>query len=253
LTPVNSKARTRKRLQALCYPATFPIKALLTMRVLLAICLLVSAPWVFAANPADVKGAVLEVRHAAGYSYLRINTGQGETWAAVSRAAVNKGDQVTLQNVMVMHDFESRSLNKTFPKILFASLAGANGGPGMPAAQSAMGKSRPAADAPVAKAVGANARTVAEIVGQSAKLKDKPVVVRGKVVKYNAGIMGKNWLHLRDGTGSAADGSNDILITSAEKAKVDEIVTVQGVVRTNKDFGAGYVYSVIIEDARLKR
>jgi len=223
------------------------------MRVLLAIFLLVSAPWVFAANPADVKGAVLEVRHAAGYSYLRLKTGQGETWAAVSRASVNKGDQVTLQNVMVMHDFESRALNKTFPKILFASLAGANGGSGMSAAPPAKGKSQPVADTPVAKAVGANARTVAEIVGQSARLKDKPVAVRGKVVKFNAGIMGKNWLHLRDGSGSAADGSNDILITTAESAKVSEIVTVQGVVRTDKDFGAGYVYSVLIEDARLKR
>ncbi len=238
---------------ALCYAAAPFLKAFQTMRVLLATCLLISAPLVCAANPTEVKGAVLEVKQAAGYTYLRLKTPQGETWAAVSQAAVNKGEQVTLRNVMVMQDFESRALNKTFPKILFASLAGANGGSGMSAAQPAMGKSPPTADAPVAKAIGANARTVAEIVGQSAKLKDKPVVVRGKVVKYNAGIMGKNWLHLRDGTGSAVDGSNDILVTTSESAKVAEVVTVQGIVRTDKDFGAGYVYSVLIEDGRLKR
>ena len=40
-----------------------------------------------------------------------------------------------------------------------------------------------------------NARTVAEILTKTAELKDKPVVVSGKVVKYNPGIMGKNWIH----------------------------------------------------------
>jgi hypothetical protein len=72
------------------------------------------------------------------------------------------------------------------------------------------------------------------------------------VVKYNAGIMGKNWLHLRDGTGSDADSSNDILVTTSQTAKVSDVVTVKGIVRTDKDFGAGYVYKVLIEDATLQ-
>ena len=86
-----------------------------------------------------------------------------------------------------------------------------------------------------------------------AELKDKPVLVRAKVVKYNGGIMGKNWVHLRDGSGAAADGSNDLLVTTAEPAKVGDIVNAEGVVRTNKDFGSGYAYKVMIEDAKLKK
>lgn len=114
--------------------------------------------------------------------------------------------------------------------------------------------SRPAdpGDIKVPKAVGANARTVAEIVTKRAELKDQAVLVRGKVVKFNPEIMGKNWVHLRDGSGSAADGSNDILVTTMASAKVGDVVTVQGIVRADKDFGAGYSYQVLIEEATLK-
>jgi hypothetical protein len=72
------------------------------------------------------------------------------------------------------------------------------------------------------------------------------------VVKYNPEIMGKNWIHLRDGSGSAADNTNDILVTSGVQVKVGDVVTVKGTVRTDKDFGAGYAYKVIIEDAVLQ-
>jgi hypothetical protein len=106
-------------------------------------------------------------------------------------------------------------------------------------------------DVRVAKATGPNAKTVEEIVTQRAQLKDKPVVVRGKVVKFNAGIMGKNWVHLRDGTGEDAKGSNDILVTTQGQAKPGDVVTASGTVRIDKDFGSGYAYGVLIEDATL--
>ena len=230
------------------------------MRALLAICLLATASFALAAPPPTaVKGTVLEVKDVESYTYLRLKTDTGITWAAVSRAPVSKGASVKLENVMVMRDFESKTLRKTFPEILFGTLAGVGAAQAastsLPAGHPPMTAAKAGVDAPVApvaKAVGANARTVAEIVKQSAKLKDKPVLVRGEVVKYNAGIMGKNWVHLRDGSGSEADGSNDILVTTTQLAKVSDVVSVQGVVRTNKDFGAGYVYAVLIEDAKLK-
>jgi hypothetical protein len=108
------------------------------------------------------------------------------------------------------------------------------------------------ADAKVAKASGPNAKTVAEIITQAAGLKDKTVLVRGKVVKYNAGIMGKNWIHLRDGSGSAAAKTNDVLITSMNEVKVGDVVTAKGVVHTDKDFGSGYFYKVIVEEATFQ-
>lgn len=120
--------------------------------------------------------------------------------------------------------------------------------PGHPSINQAAG----IGDVRVAKATGADARTVEEIIKQRAALKDKAVVVHAKVVKFNAAIMGKNWIHLRDGTGSAADGSNDVLVTTQDMAKVGDVVTVRGTVRTDKDFGSGYSYAVLIEDATVK-
>lgn len=104
----------------------------------------------------------------------------------------------------------------------------------------------------VPKVSGANARTVAEIVTKATELKDKPVRVRGKVVKYSPGIMGKNWVHLRDGSGAASDANNDVLVTTLSETKVGEVVTVSGTVRTDKDFGSGYAYKVLIEEATLQ-
>jgi hypothetical protein len=72
-------------------------------------------------------------------------------------------------------------------------------------------------------------------------------------VKYNAGIMGKNWIHLRDGSGSVADGTNDILVTTTQEAKAGDVLAVKGIVRTDKDFGSGYSYKVLIEEASLQQ
>ncbi len=229
------------------------------MKSLLALCLFLAAPLALAGEPSStLQGEVLETRVAGGYTYLRLKTKEGETWAAVNRAQVNKGDQVTIKGAMVMEDFESKSLKKTFPKIVFGTLAGTGADAGkaraeMAAAHAGLSKAKETtADVQVAKAAGANAYTVAEINAKSASLKDKPVQVRGKVTKYNAGILGKNWVHLRDGSGAAADGSNDLLVTTSAQAKVGDVVTASGPVRLNKDFGAGYVYKVLVEDAALQ-
>lgn len=228
------------------------------MKTLLAICLFLAAPFFTftsataapgAAAPAAaavVTGEVLEVMDVEIYTYLRLKTKDGETWAAVSKAPIKKGAKVTIEDTMVMKNFESKALKKTFPSIIFGSLAGA--------AVAAPMAPKPVDTTPikVAKATGANARTVAEIATKAAELKDKPVQVRGKVVKYNAGIMDKNWIHLRDGSGAAADGSDDILVTTLGTAKVGDVLTATGVVRVNKDFGSGYSYKVIVEDAKLQ-
>ena len=236
------------------------------MKALLAICTIVAATFVWAgaipasAPPGDavIKGVVLEVKDAGSYTYLRLKTKEGETWAAVGKAPVGKGAKVTIENVMVMNNFESKALNRTFKTILFGTLGGAGGsapaaGQDKVTAHAGMASTADAGDTHVPKASGANARTVAEILTKVADLKDKPVLVRGRVVKYNPGIMGKNWIHLRDGSGSAADSTNDVLVTTLQQAKAGDVLTVKGVVRTDKDFGSGYSYKVLIEEATLQQ
>jgi hypothetical protein len=108
-------------------------------------------------------------------------------------------------------------------------------------------------DVKVPKATGPDARTVAEIVTKKAELKDKTIVVRGKVVKFTPEVMGKNWVHLRDGTGSAADNTNDVLVTTKDQAKIGDVVVAKGIVHTDRDLGSGYSYKVLVEEATLQK
>ena len=103
----------------------------------------------------------------------------------------------------------------------------------------------------VPRADGPDAATVAEVFARRAALKDQPVAIRGRVVKFTGGVMNKNWLHLQDGSGSQATGNHDITVTTSDTVKVGDVVAVRGVVHLDRDFGAGYSYSIIIEDAKL--
>jgi hypothetical protein len=93
-------------------------------------------------------------------------------------------------------------------------------------------------------------KTVAEIYQQQETLAGTSVLVRGKAVKVANNILGKNWIHLRDGSGEA--GSNDLTVTTQATVAVGESVTVRGTLSLNRDFGAGYKYDVLLEDAEVQ-
>jgi hypothetical protein len=103
----------------------------------------------------------------------------------------------------------------------------------------------------VEKAAGDNSYTVEEIFTKAKELKGKTVRLRGKVVKFNANIMGKNWVHLQDGTGNPMDNTHDLVVTTEESAANDSIIVVEGNLATEKDFGAGYTYAAIVEEAKI--
>jgi len=252
-----------------------------------------------------LKGKLVERIDAAPYSYLKLQTAQGETWAAVPQTTASNGVELAVVNAFPMKDFESKTLNRKFAVVYFGTLAGqdaagAKGGPmggpmggaapgpmgGMPPAMGggamgggAMGGAPGAGMPPagmggqspnvaaqhqgvnaaavkvekVSKASGADAKTVSEIYAQKASLKEKNVTIRGQVVKFNAGVMGKNWVHLRDGSGVEEKKDNDITITTMDNVAVGDTVTAKGTVHLDKDFGYGYAYPVIIEEAKVAK
>jgi len=234
------------------------------MKFVLAILMVLGASVGWAAEKpappqtAAIKGKVLEVKDVDSYTYLLLKTKDGETWAAVAKTPVKKGADVTIENAMVMNNFESKSLKKTFDRIVFGTLGGAGAsaaaaGGDMAAAHSGVARAADAKDVKVPKASGPDARTVAEIVTQRAELKDKTIVVRGKVVRYTAEVLGKNWIHLRDGSGSASDNTHDVLVTTKDQARIGDVVVAKGVVHTDRDLGSGYSYKVLIEEATLQK
>lgn len=204
-----------------------------------------------------LSGTVLEAKDGGGYTYLRLRTKNGEVWAAVPAAQVKTGAEVSIANPQTMSGFQSKALNRTFDTIIFGTLAGPGAGaqaaPDLRAMHAGKDQAPKVPEVKVEKAKGANAQTVAGIVGSAPKLKDKPVTVRGQVVKFSSGIMGKNWLHLRDGTGSSRDGTDDLVVVTNDSTSVGEVVLVSGTVRTDRDLGMGYSYKVLVEDARLAK
>lgn len=105
----------------------------------------------------------------------------------------------------------------------------------------------------VEKATGPGAYTVAEIHAKSAQLDKKKVTVRGKVVKVSEFIMKRNWIHLRDGSGDTGTRTNNLVVTSQDAPNVGDVVTASGTLAKDRDFGSGYLYSVIVEDATIKK
>lgn len=90
---------------------------------------------------------------------------------------------------------------------------------------------------------------VEEVYAKKDTLNGKKISVKGEVAKFNSGIMGKNWVHIRDGSGKP--GTNDITATTQDDAKIGDKVIVTGTLAVGKDFGAGYIYEVIIEEASI--
>ncbi|GMV43677.1 MAG: hypothetical protein AMXMBFR64_53930 [Myxococcales bacterium] len=222
-----------------------------------------------AGDTATAAGKVLETMDAGGYTYLRIEAASGEVWAAVRQTAIKPGATVSIQNAMVMRGFTSKTLDRTFDEILFGELGSVVGGADAPAGEMPPGHPPVAAVAPAegtggGHGAGAKAEvgeipkaeggyTIAELVAKKAELSDKEVAIRGKVTKFNPGIMGRNWVHIQDGSGSPETKDFDLTVTTNDDATIDDVVLIKGKLSLNRDFGAGYSYDLIVEEATLSR
>lgn len=214
-----------------------------------------------------VSGTVQETMNAASYTYVRVRTSEGEIWAATGQFPVAVGDRVRVPLQMAMKDFHSPTLKRDFPQIFFVTEIEREGqSPSQGQAQTAMmpshgaGGQAPAMGAqPAAQSMPvpameppAGGMRIADVWARRASLAGQTVTVRGKVVKFNGGILDRNWMHIQDGTGDAKDGSNDLTVTSQGGAKVGDVITATGKLAIDKDFGAGYAYKAIVEGATIK-
>ncbi len=206
---------------------------------------------------APQSGKVIEVLHVSNYTYVRVDTGKEKLWIAGPASQVKPGEKIVFSPGTPMTGFESKALGRTFDLVYFVGSIEREG------AAPAKGALSPGHPPPSPSAGGAAAakidyskitkpaggKTVAEIIQGKKQLAGKKISVRGKVVKFSAEIMGKNWIHLNDGT--VKEGGDDLTITTGAKAKVGDTVLVRGVVAIDKDLGFGYQYAVIVEDAEI--
>jgi hypothetical protein len=217
----------------------------------------------------SLSGKVAESIDSAGYTYILLDDKGEKVWVAVPEMQVSVGEEIVLKPGIEMVNFTSSTLNRTFERVILSpgSVSERGGQAGkdmkMPSGDSPMGMIKAPAgsgmgvstpfddDVKVEKATGQNTYTVAEIYEKKSGLCNNKVVVRGKVVKVLPRILGKNWIHLQDGTGEEKKGNYDLVVTSQDMPSVGDVVTVSGTLYTDKDLGAGYKYSVIVEEAGI--
>jgi hypothetical protein len=209
-----------------------------------------------AANSSMHEVKVEEVIQTSQYTYLKVSENGVETWIAVTRMEAVAGETYYFDKAMEMTNFKSKELNRTFESILFVQeiskqpvAASTMQAPEMPGAATHTGKIPDGKKDRISVSPAQGSVSIEDLFKNRANYSGKVIKVKGQVVKINEQVMGKNWIHIQDGSGSADDF--DLTITTLDGCKMDEVVTFEGVISLKKDFTHGYFYEVIMEDARL--
>jgi hypothetical protein len=194
-----------------------------------------------------------EVIQTSRYTYVRVVEDEKDYWVAINKADIKEGATYFWSEGAEMNNFASNELHRTFASIFF--IQDFTDQPITTDRQ--MSPSSMGGKQPVAEQGGINVEraadgvTIAELFAGKTKFAGTTVKVRGQVVKVSPAIMNRNWVHIQDGT---KDGGNyDLTVTTLEVVTVGDVGMFEGTVSVNKDFGAGYVYDVILEDATVKK
>lgn len=200
------------------------------------------------------KVVVEEVLNTEKYTYMNVMEGDKKHWIAIPKNEVTVGETYIYTGGLLKKNFFSREYDRTFETIYLVSKirkagGGANGNGS--ALEAALSKTKVGAslDVKVGKVKQAEgAISIAELFKNKEKYKDQSVKITGKCVKVNPEIMGRNWIHLQDGSGDELD----LTITTAQDIPLGAVLTVEGVIALDKDFGSGYRYDIIMEGAEMK-
>lgn len=205
-----------------------------------------------AAMTADHKVKVEEVIKAPSYMYLRVTEDGKEYWVATTDQPIEVGMTVYYDKGLVMKDFEVKELERTFESLWFVQKfrteKGVTRSEGSVSPHGG-GQIAPQSNVAVEKLPGGV--TVAELYASPSSFEGKAISIRAKVTKYNTNIMGRNWVHLQDGTKHG--DKFDVTLTTRDAVEVGAEVVFKATVTLNKDFGAGYKYDIILEEGSLAK
>lgn len=204
------------------------------------------------ASTAMQTGVVQEVIQATSYTYLKVKENDREFWIAVGKQEMKTGETISFAPGIEMDNFESKDLQRTFDTLYLVDSISVGGQPTTGHASTPMSqRMKPVLEQKEVSIEPAEGGiTIGELLADTGSYAGKTVRIKGQVTKVNPAIMGKNWVHLQDGT-SASD-KFDLTVTTQHHVDVGEVVTFEGKIAVNKDFGAGYVYEVIMEEAVLQ-
>lgn len=202
------------------------------------------------ASGTDVhKVTVNEVLQAERYTYMYVTEGIKSYWLATAKREASKGKTYLYKGGLMKTNFESQDFKRTFDTIyLVSNVIDATEHPGGDlSAGNAVSPSTPTTGKASNVAV-KDAVKLSDLMANKAKYAGKTITVSGECVKVNNGIMGKNWVHIQDGSKEKGKAL-DLTITTNLNIPVGSNVALTGKIVLDKDFGAGYRYDIIMEDA----
>jgi len=214
-------------------------------------------------------GKILEIKAAMGYKYLKIDEEGKELWIAIANAPVDIGDKIGYDKKTMMTNFKSKSLDQEFKEIFFASdvylpkkvqqpksmkeMLGLSQKEQDPHAGMGKGMTPDKDETPAIPFVKKDTYTVEEIHMWRKSLEGQTISLEGSVYKVSRQIMKLDWVHFGDGTGNEKKLTDDLVFTTeSTNIKAGDKVIAKGKVIVNKDFGYGYFYKVIIQDASFQ-
>ncbi|MCF6307579.1 MAG: hypothetical protein L3J09_06465 [Flavobacteriaceae bacterium] len=209
----------------------------------------------FSQNKTIYEVTATEVIQVSSYTYLLVKGKNTKMWLVVPKFEAKVGEKYYYKGGMLMSNFNSKELNRTFENVLFLE----NISPSKIDLEiktykhnSKNNNSKKDTNKKLKKISEkippiSNGISISELLKNKHLYKGKTVIIKGKVTKYTPKIMYKNWFHLQDGT--EYNDVFEITVTTNAQLKVGDIVTVKGTITLNKDFGYGYLYKIILENA----
>ncbi len=212
-------------------------------------------------NPDSIEIVAKEVIQANSYTYVLAEKGKETYWLAIPTDAIEEGKTYYHGPGMIMQNFESKDLERVFEEVLFLESLSVT--PIQAGVEKDMSMDNPHAGqpqstgahiktdaAPISVKPAEDGITLAELFENKAKYAGQKVVLRGQIVKVNNEIMDRNWIHIQDGTNFGEE--YNLVVTSDEYHETGAVVTFEGIVAVDKDFGAGYFYKVIVEEGKAR-
>jgi hypothetical protein len=200
-------------------------------------------------DPNAHKVEVNEVKQSKVYTYLLVTENDAKYWMAIAKNEVEEGDVLYYTQSLEMKDFESKELDQKFDTIYFVDKISREPIKSIPA----MMKKNPHDNVKTGAKDNISVEpveggiTIEQLFSDKEQYGGKSIKIKGQVVKFNPEIMGMNWVHIQDGTNF--ENNFDLTITTKDAVKVGDVVTFEGKVTLDKDFGAGYAYDVVMEEA----
>lgn len=198
---------------------------------------------------AQHKVKVEEILNTEKYSYLNVTEDGEKFWIAIPRKEIEIGSTYYYKGGLLKRNFESKEYNRVFETIYLVSNV----------TSQPINSSEPAVKGAIAEH-GTNTResinvepaegsiNLSELFSNPSNYQGKLVKITGKCVKFNPMIMNRNWAHIQDGSGD----NLDLTVTTSQNIPLNAVVTIEGIIELNRDFGAGYKYDIIMEKAVLK-